>query len=101
MCACTVASQDISSPRNGLVRQMAVKSSFPSSHPLFQVKLLLSGGAHTLSTIIDSGAEANIMAESFAIQLGLERAPLNTTTTAKALGGYLLTHFSGPHAVLW
>ena len=81
----------------------AAKSSSPGSRPLFQVKLLLPGGAHTLPTFIDSGADANIMTESLALQLGLERIPLDTPIPAKALDGHLLgtvTHQTSPAHML-
>jgi len=78
-----------------LVNHKAAKSSSFA----FQVKLLLPGGAHTLPTFIDSGADANIMAKSLAIQLGLKRIPLDTPIPVKALDGHLLetvTHQTSP-----
>lgn len=71
-----------------LVSHVAAKSSSSSLHPLFQVKLLLPGDSHTLATFIDS--DCNIMDEGLAMQLGLEKVPLNTPIPAKALDSHLL-----------
>ncbi|TWW79641.1 Retrotransposon-like protein 1 [Takifugu flavidus] len=53
-------------------------------------KLLLADDSHTLATFIDSGSDGNIMDEGLAMQLGLERIPLNPPIPARALGGHLL-----------
>lgn len=47
-------------------------------------------GSHTLATFIDSGADANIMDEELAHQLGIGRVSLSSPLSASALDGYLL-----------
>lgn len=67
-----------------------MKSSFQIKRPLFQAKLLLSDDSLTLATFIDSSSNGNIMDEGLAMQLRLERIPLNLPIPARALDGHLL-----------
>lgn len=60
------------------------------SAPFFQVKLLLPDDSHTLATFFDSGFDSNIMDEGLAMQLGLDRIPLDPPIPAQALDGHLL-----------
>ncbi|TWW75360.1 hypothetical protein D4764_13G0000220 [Takifugu flavidus] len=81
-----------SSPVNEevLVSHVGVKSSSQIKRPVFLAKLLLADDSHTLATFIDSGSDGNIMDKGLAMQLGLERIPLNPPIPARALDGHLL-----------
>ena len=68
---------------------MTTQSS-PHRKPLLQVRLILSGSAHTLPALVDSGAEANIMDTELARKLGLESQRLPYSVPARALDGHLL-----------
>lgn len=57
--------------------------------------LLLPGDSHTLATFIDSGADGNIMDESLAMQLGLEKVPLVPLVPLGHLLG-TVTHQTSP-----
>ena len=62
----------------------------PNQRPVFHARLLLSDGSHAFATFIDSGADANIIDEELALQLGIERIPLPHPVPASALDGHLL-----------
>ena len=57
---------------------------------LLQVRLLLPDASHTLASLVDSGADANIIGEDLALQLGLGRVPLPHPVPARALDGHCL-----------
>ena len=66
---------------------------------LLQARLLLPDGPHTMATFIDSGADACIIDEELALQLGLGRVPLPQPVPARALDGHILgnvTHQTSP-----
>ena len=66
---------------------------------LLQARLLLPDGPHTMATFIDSGADACIIDEELAHQLGLGRVPLPQPVPARALDGHILgnvTHQTSP-----
>lgn len=70
-----------------------------SQRPLFQGRLLLPGGPHTLAIFIDSGADACIINEEVVLQLGIKRVPLPHPVPARALDGHILgtvTHQTSP-----
>lgn len=61
-----------------------------TQRPLFQARLLLPDGSHTLATLIDSGADACIISEELAQQLGLGQIPLPHPVPVRGLDGHRL-----------
>lgn len=75
----------------------------PMRKPMLQIRLLLTDTIHTLTALIDSGAEANIMDVDLAQQLDIRRHQLSPPVPAQALDGHLLgtvTHISAPVTML-
>ncbi len=69
------------------------------SRPLIQAQLYCSGSNHTVSVLIDSGADANLLDITLASQLGIGQEALRKPIRATALDGRLLcrvTHQSAP-----
>ena len=77
-----------------------------SQRPLFQGRLLLPDGPHTLAIFTDSGADACIINEEVVIQLGLKQVLLPHLVPARALEGHNPGHchtsdLSGSPAAFW
>lgn len=71
--------------------------------PKLQLRLLLTNTTHTLSALVDSGAEANIMDAELARQLGIGRHHLSPAVHVRALDGHplgMVTHISAPVIML-
>lgn len=69
------------------------------SQPLIHAQLYCSGSNHTVSVLIDSGADANLLDITLASQLGIGREALGKPIHGTALDGCLLcrvTHQSAP-----
>ena len=58
--------------------------------PLFKVSLHFSNMTHSLSALVDSGAEANLMDTELARRLGIKSLPLSTPIPVRALDGHRL-----------
>lgn len=78
-------------------------SSFTTSsvfdRPLFLAKLLLPGTSQVLSSLIDSGTDANFINKELVCQLRISKVPLSKSVPARALDGHLLgmvTHQTEP-----
>ena len=105
--ASTAASRDTTSPAARQKPTLAseeggsgeqCKSSTQMRH-LAYVRLILPQGSQALATLIDSGADANIMDKDLARQLGIDPVPLPHPIPAHALDGHSLgtvTHQTVP-----
>ncbi|KAK9513191.1 hypothetical protein VZT92_026747 [Zoarces viviparus] len=58
--------------RKAVLVSRADSRSSACPRPLFHAQLLLTGGAHTISTFLDSGADASFMDEDLVTQLGID-----------------------------
>jgi len=69
------------------------------SRPLIKAQLLCSGNYYTVSVLINSGTDANLLDMTLTSQLGIGRIALEEHIRATALDGHLLcrvTHQSTP-----
>ncbi|KAL2083550.1 hypothetical protein ACEWY4_021323 [Coilia grayii] len=87
-----------SSPEVGNIRLSSTSMSAPrGNRPLLRVALQLPSLSRSLTALIDSGSEANILDITLAQQMGLEFHRLPSPVPARALDGHLLgqiTHIS-------
>ena len=60
------------------------------SRPLIHAQLFCKGQVNTVSVLIDSGADTNLLDRALAEQLGIEQEPLSQPIKATALDGRLL-----------
>ena len=95
----------VKSQRSPVKREVLVinASTQTQMRPLAYVRFILPQGSQALATLIDSGADANIMDKELARQLGIDPVPLPHPIPAHALDGHSLgadTHQTVPIHVL-